>query len=68
MAALAVQGPTSRSVLQACAQGDVEKLKFRLDSLEDRSKEGRLSRTGYTGDLGYEVWSAWDDGLSVWTS
>jgi aminomethyltransferase len=67
MAALAVQGPTSRSVLQACAEGDVDKLKF-FGSMPSKiaGKEVRISRTGYTGDLGYEVWSAWEDGLAVW--
>jgi aminomethyltransferase len=66
-AALAVQGPTSRQVLMACAEGDVDKLKF-FGTMPSRigGKEVRISRTGYTGDLGYEVWSAWDDGVRVW--
>ena len=67
MAAVAVQGPTSRSVLEACASGDVKGLKF-FGSIASKiaGKDVRITRTGYTGDLGYEVWSAWGDGLAVW--
>jgi aminomethyltransferase len=25
-----------------------------------------ISRTGYTGDLGYEIWMAWDEAPRVW--
>lgn len=66
-AALALQGPTSRSVLQACAEGEVGKLKF-FGTMASKigGKEVRISRTGYTGDLGYEVWCRWDDALAVW--
>ncbi len=66
-AAVAVQGPTSRSVLEACTEGDVAALKF-FGTMPGRiaGKDVRISRTGYTGDLGYEVWTSWADGLSVW--
>jgi aminomethyltransferase len=67
MAALALQGPTSRDVLKGCAEANVEGLKF-FGSTAGKiaDKEVRISRTGYTGDLGYEVWSAWDDAIAVW--
>jgi aminomethyltransferase len=66
-AALALQGPTSRGVLAACAEGDVAGLKF-FGTMASKigGKDVRISRTGYTGDLGYEVWSRWDDALAVW--
>jgi aminomethyltransferase len=67
IAALAVQGPSSRDVLRACAGTEVEKLKFfgtMPGTIE--GKDVRISRTGYTGDLGYEVWSDWDAGVTVW--
>ncbi len=66
-AALAVQGPTSREVLRGCADADVASLKF-FGSIAGRigGKPVRISRTGYTGDLGYEVWCAWNDGIAVW--
>jgi aminomethyltransferase len=67
MAALALQGPTSREVLKTCADANVEALKF-FGSIGGKiaGKDVRISRTGYTGDLGYEVWSRWDDALAVW--
>jgi glycine cleavage system T protein (aminomethyltransferase) len=56
-AAVALQGPTSRSILQACADGDVAGLKyFRVVSSRIAGIPVEISRTGYTGDLGYEVW------------
>ncbi len=68
-AAVAVQGPTSRSVLASCltSDKDVAALKF-FGTMAGTiaGKPVRVSRTGYTGDLGYEVWSAWDDGVAVW--
>lgn len=67
VAALALQGPTSAAVLRAVAQCDIEALKyFRVarGSIDGRPVE--ISRTGYTGDLGYEVWMAKDDAIGVW--
>ncbi len=56
-AALALQGPTSRAILAACAEGDVAGLKyFRVMRSKIAGVPVDLSRTGYTGDLGYEVW------------
>lgn len=66
-AALALQGPTSRRLLVDVCGSAVEPLKF-FGAMESSiaGKPVRVSRTGYTGDLGYEVWCAWDDGLAVW--
>ena len=67
LAALALQGPTSREVLRAASDADVDALKFfsirraRLDGLDVW-----ISRTGYTGDLGYEVWVERDDAVRLW--
>ena len=56
-AAVALQGPTSREVLRACAEGDVASLRyFRVLSTRIAGIPVDVSRTGYTGDLGYEVW------------
>ena len=66
-AALAVQGPTSRDVLAACSDADMKALKFfGSTSAKIGGKSVRITRTGYTGDLGYEVWCAWDDGVAMW--
>ena len=58
-AAVALQGPTSRSILEACAEapGDLRALKyFRVTPARIGGILVEISRTGYTGDLGYEVW------------
>ena len=66
-AALALQGPTSREVLRACVEGDVAALKyFRVMSAKIRGIPVEISRTGYTGDLGYEIWMAADQAAAVW--
>ena len=67
VAALAVQGPTSAAVLQQVADADVESLKyFRVTSGSIAGVPVDISRTGYTGDLGYEVWMPWDAATRVW--
>ena len=57
IAALALQGPTSRAILAACAGPGVERLKyFRVMPTAIAGIPVEVSRTGYTGDLGYEIW------------
>jgi len=57
IAALAVQGPTSFSVLAGMGLDDLGSLKpFGLRHYEFEGAELMISRTGYTGDLGYELW------------
>jgi aminomethyltransferase len=66
LAALALQGPTSRSVLVA-AGADVGKLKFfGVTETSIGDVPVWVSRTGYTGDLGYEIWMASDQAVPVW--
>ena len=67
MAALAVQGPRSRELLAGCVDGDVEGLRFfRITEATIAGRPVQLSRTGFTGDLGYELWIDRDDALAVW--
>ena len=67
IAALSLQGPTSREVLRRCSDADLDKLKYfgttwaRLDGVD-----ARISRTGYTGDLGYELWCDAADAVRLW--
>ena len=57
LAALALQGPTSGKLLKAVAEADIENLKyFRKTSGKIAGVDVDISRTGYTGDLGYEIW------------
>jgi aminomethyltransferase len=66
VAALAVQGPTSCSVLQR-AGIDVADLKpFGLTHFEFDGTELMISRTGFTGDLGYELWISPDSAEALW--
>ncbi len=65
--ALSLQGPTSREVLRQCSDADLDRLRFfqtigaKLDGMEVQ-----ISRTGYSGDLGYELWCDARDALRVW--
>ena len=67
LAALSLQGPNARSVLNRCCESPVDELKyFRL--MENRLDDlpVTISRTGYTGDLGYEIWMDTSKALPVW--
>jgi aminomethyltransferase len=67
VAALALQGPTSARVLRAVSSADIDKLKyFRVTSTTIAGVPVDISRTGYTGDLGYEVWMPAADAVRVW--
>ncbi len=57
IAALAVQGPTSASVLRNMGLEGLDALKpFGLMHVDFEGAELMVSRTGFTGDLGYELW------------
>jgi aminomethyltransferase len=67
VAALALQGPTSAGVLRAAADADIDGLRyFRVTSGSIAGVPVDVSRTGYTGDLGYEVWMPAESALLVW--
>jgi aminomethyltransferase len=67
VAALALQGPTSGNLLKAAAEADIANLKyFRMTSGKIAGVPVDISRTGYTGDLGYEIWVPWKDAVKVW--
>ncbi len=66
-AALALQGPTSAQVLRSAADADIETLRyFRVTSGRIGRVPVDISRTGYTGDLGYEIWMPAESALDVW--
>ena len=67
VAALSLQGPHSRSVLKRGCESSVDELKyFRLMKNRINSMDVTISRTGYTGDLGYEIWMDNKDALPIW--
>lgn len=67
-AALALQGPASARLLHAVSDADIAKLKyFRVArGAKIAGVPVDISRTGYTGDLGYEIWMPWNDAVKVW--
>jgi aminomethyltransferase len=66
-AALALQGPTSGKLLKSVAEADIANLKyFRMTSGKIAGVPVDISRTGYTGDLGYEIWVNWSDAVKIW--
>jgi aminomethyltransferase len=67
IAAVAMQGPLSRAVLETATDEDWSDLGY---FRERRATVGRLdvdvTRTGYTGDLGYELWVNADRAVDLW--
>ncbi|MBL8989153.1 MAG: aminomethyltransferase family protein [Gemmatimonadetes bacterium] len=67
LGALALQGPLSRAILTAAAETPVDDLKyFRMAPNRIAGAAVQISRTGYTGDLGYELWVPAADAVAVW--
>jgi glycine cleavage system T protein (aminomethyltransferase) len=67
IAALSLQGPLSRVILEHASEQDLSGLKyFRLTTAQIRGVPITISRTGYTGDLGYEIWVEAPRALPVW--
>jgi len=67
VAALAVQGPTSFSVLNRMGLDGLDQLKpFDLTHFDFQGTELMVSRTGFTGDLGYELWIEPDKAEALW--
>jgi aminomethyltransferase len=66
-ASLALQGPTSGQLLKRVTDADITNLKyFRVTQGKIAGVPVDISRTGYTGDLGYEIWMPWNDAVKVW--
>jgi aminomethyltransferase len=67
IAALSMQGPTSCYILKRLGLSGIETLKpFELREFQAGDRPLMVSRTGFTGDLGYELWMRPEDALGVW--
>ncbi len=67
IAALALQGPHSRNILERVVDADLGRLRFfRLTSVKIGNVPAVVSRTGYTGDLGYELWFGAAHAEEIW--
>jgi aminomethyltransferase len=66
-AALSLQGPTSRDILEALAGPEIRSLRFfHLTEATIGGVPVTISRTGYTGDLGFEIWAGAADAERLW--
>lgn len=64
---IAVQGPRSRAILQRLTSSDLETLNYyRFTQTKIAGYDALLSRTGYSGELGYEIFAACEQAVEVW--
>ncbi len=64
---LALQGPRSTEVLSAASGGDWSDFGFsRIRRAEIGGIEVDVSRQGFTGEVGYELWVSAEDGVAMW--
>ena len=67
VAAISLQGPTSFSVLDDMGIAGIENLRpFDFITIEFNDSELTISRTGFTGDLGYELWIEKNSAIALW--
>ncbi|HEY4118751.1 MAG TPA: aminomethyltransferase family protein [Byssovorax sp.] len=67
LGALALQGPRSRELLERLTGADLSRVKYHGFTHVDLLGHATLvSRTGYTGDLGYEIWIPKERALGAW--
>ena len=69
IAALAFQGPLSCKILNLLNVKNIENLRpFYFDDFDLNGCKVTISRTGFSGDLGYEIWCKNENAISVWDS
>jgi aminomethyltransferase len=67
IAVAALQGPFSRDVLKRITEAEIDRLRFfHFASGNVAGAQALISRTGYTGDLGYEIWTSAADAERLW--
>jgi aminomethyltransferase len=67
IAALALQGPNALRILQSVVDAELGRLRFfRFTSGKILDVPVLVSRTGYTGDLGYELWLDAEQAARIW--
>tara|TARA_Y100000768_G_C23891787_1_gene640555 strand:- start:99 stop:1139 length:1041 start_codon:yes stop_codon:yes gene_type:complete len=65
---IAIQGPLSRKILQSLVDQDISTLRFYhfIDEIDMVGNEVLISRTGYTGELGYEIYASTESLKKIW--
>ncbi len=67
VAALSLQGPNARAILNSATDGAVDDVRFfRQTRALISGTDVRITRTGYTGDLGYEIWVGGAHAEPIW--
>ena len=67
IAAVSIQGPNSREILEQVTDADLEGLRFfRLTQAKIDGFDATITRTGYTGDLGFEIWVDNERAVALW--
>ena len=67
IAAVALQGPFSRDILKRITEAEIDRLRFfHFTSGKVGGVPALISRTGYTGDLGYEIWISASYATELW--
>jgi len=67
LGALSLQGPASRALLEGLTGTDLSQVKYhRFTHVSLAGHPTMVSRTGYTGDLGYEIWVEAERAETVW--
>ena len=66
---LALQGPRSREILQTLTDTNLSNIQFYHFAVGKVSRmEAIIARTGYTGELGFEIYASADDIVGIWDS
>jgi len=65
---IALQGPKSKRIIQSIINNEVTKLKFYsfIENIDCLGHDILLSRTGYTGELGFEIYCKYDAVKTIW--
>jgi len=65
---IAIQGPKAQEILQKITDIDLDEIKFFYfkDQVKVNGKEALVSRTGYTGEDGFEVYTSHENIVSIW--
>ena len=65
---IAIQGPFSRKILQSLVKEDISNLHFYhfIDEIDVAGNEALISRTGYTGELGFEIYASMGSIKKIW--
>lgn len=69
-AEVAFQGPMAQDILQRITDVDLSKIGFFFfkENVKVAGINALVSRTGYTGEDGFEVYVDWEDGVKVWNA